>query len=219
VAIVVHRFSDGGWLDHIALGVPDTLAAVEQLRAQTGAEIFSPEEPETGQWYLSAGLPLDEGRFVEIIGPAPGVDGHPFADILRSLPEPQLVFWYLRTGDWDTVATRADHAGWPLTRVEEVDDPRFHSYRRAGFGHRLDPVVPNLIEWRRRRPGSTDNGVCSITEFRLGHPEPAPIAGLLTALGCDQPVELAPRPSLTLDLATPHGPVRLEGIGNPIDGS
>jgi catechol 2,3-dioxygenase-like lactoylglutathione lyase family enzyme len=217
--MTLHRFSDGGWLDHIAWAVPDTEAAVEVLRARTGAEIVGPTEPEAGQWYLSAGLPLQEGRFLEVIGPAPGVTGHPFGEILRSLPEPRLLFWYVRAVDWDEVDYRVRALGWPLNRIEEVDDPRFHAYRRAGFGERLDPVVPNIIEWRRRRPGSEDDGDCTLTDFRLGHPDPAPISRLLQAIDCDMEVDTAPRPSLSLELDTPNGPMRLEGVGNPIDGT
>ena len=217
--MAVHQFADGMWLDHIAWGVPDTVAGVEQLRELTGAEMFAPGEPEAGQWYLSAGLPFQDGRFLEVIGPAPGVTGHPLGDLLRSLQEPRLLFWFLRVENWDDLARRTEAVGRPLSRIEEVDDERFHSYRRAGIGPGLDPVMPNVIEWRRRRPGSTDDGVCRISDFRLGHPDPSSINAVLAALGTDMTVAEAARSTLTLELSTPNGVVRLDGIGNPIDGT
>jgi hypothetical protein len=215
----IHRFPDGTWLDHVAWAVPDTAAGVEHLRALTGADVHVPDAPETGQWYLSAGLPLGDGRFLEVIGPAPGVRGHPFGEFLRALPEPRLLFWYVRATDWDEVERLARGAGRPLSRVEDVDDPDVHAYRRGGLGQELDPVVPNVIQWRRRRPGSLDDGTCRLASFTIGHPEHSSIAHLLTTLGVDMPVAPAPSPRLDLELATPNGVVRLEGVGNPLTGS
>jgi hypothetical protein len=213
-----HQFPDGTWVDHVAWAVPDTIAGVEQLRELTGAEIEVPPEPEEGQWYLSAGLPLGAGRFLEVIGPAPGVVGHPFAELLRALPTPRLLFWYVRATDWDAATRLAEGAGWPLSRIEEVDDPQFHAYRRAGLGPDLDPVVPNVIEWRRRRSTWRDDAECAIERFDLGHPDHDSIATRLAALGIAMDVAPAERPTLTLHLRTRAGAVRLDGVGNPLLG-
>jgi hypothetical protein len=211
-----HRFPDGQWLDHVAWAVPDTGAGVAQLRELTGAAIDTPPAPESGQWYLSAGLPLGEGRFLEVIGPAPGVHGHPFADLLRSLPGPRLLFWYVRVVDWDAAAALAESAGWPLSRIEEVDDPQFHSYRRAALGPDLDPVVPNVIEWRRRRSTWRDDADCAVERFTVGHPDHESIATRLAAIGILLDVVHDEQPALRLELRTPNGSVRLEGLGNPL---
>ncbi|MEM9616245.1 MAG: VOC family protein [Actinomycetota bacterium] len=216
---IARPFPSGSRLDHIAWAVPDTRVGVADMVDRTGAQIKLYDEPEAGQFYHSAALRFADGQFLEILGPAPGVTGHPLTEYLRALPEGRLLFWYIRVDDWNRLEQAATSLDRPLSWVESVDDPRYHAYRRAGIGKDFDPAVPNAIRWDRRHVASDEDGVCRLAGFEVGHPDTGRLQRIHDELGTELVVAAADVPTLALEFDAPNGRIRLEGIGNPMAGT
>jgi hypothetical protein len=218
----VIRFPNGTVVDHIAWSVPDTAAGCAELAELTGVTPYLMPEAEPGAYYWSGGLNLGDGQLLEIVGPNPAFEGfHPLGALLKSIAQPRLLFWYVCTDDMQAYGRQAASAGRPLTTVESVEpeDPDYSSYERASLSGPIDPVVPNVIRWIRRRAEfrGPSTGV-TLQALRLGHPENDSISMLFAALGIDQAVTPAEQSTLELDLDTPRGVVTLRGEGNPAAG-
>jgi len=83
-------------VDHVALGVPDMPAALDQIASDTGATPFT-TEPEPGQWYWSGALALGPDSFFEILGPNPDFTGfHPIRTLISSYTKLRMAGLYLR---------------------------------------------------------------------------------------------------------------------------
>jgi hypothetical protein len=216
--MTVVRFPNGTVLDHIAFAVPDTRLGCEQLEELTGVAPHLMSEPEPGAYYWSGGLNLGGGQMLEVLGPNPAFQGfHPFHALLSSITEPRLLFWYILVDDMATYGQAAAAAGRPLTTVETVDpeDQTYSAYSRASLSGPLDPVVPNVIRWTRRRKAFTgDAGEVTLSAFRLGHPDHQELTELFARLDIAQAIAPAPTSVLELELNTPRGVVTLRGEGN-----
>lgn len=220
--MTIQKFPNGTVLDHIAWAVPDTVAGCEQLADMTGVRPHLMDRPEPGAYYWSGGLNLGDGQLLEVIGPNPDFDGfHPLLALLRAIGEPRLLFWYVHVDDLEGLAVLARAAGRPLTPIEHVEpeDPTYSAYKRCSLSGPIDPVVPNLISWSRRRQEFTGGSTgATLTAFRPAHPEADQINSLFATLGIDQAVGHAPEPTLELELSTPRGSVVLLGVGNLASG-
>jgi Glyoxalase-like domain len=218
----VIRFPNNSMVDHVAWAVPDTVAGCEAIADLTGVKPYLMAEPEPGAYYWSGGLNLGDGQFLEVVGPNPAFEGfHPLLGLLRSIPEPRLLFWYVHIADIETFADAALHAGRPLTEIETMDngDTAASSYRRCSLSGPIDPVVPNIISWQRRRREFTGPSTgATLAAFRTSHPDAQSLNALFEALGIEQHVELAEAATLEVDLHTPKGLVTLRGVGNPAAG-
>ena len=94
------RRSHGFQLDHIGLGVPNTRDGVKWVEEKTGAKVDL-HDPEPNQFYWSGSLAIGENSFLEIIGPNPNYKKfQPFGALLKTLSEPQLLFWYVAVEDF-----------------------------------------------------------------------------------------------------------------------
>lgn len=216
-------YPNGSMLDHIAWVVPDTKQGVEQIADLTGAQPFLMPEPEPGAYYWSGGLVIGDGpQLLEIIGHNPNYEGqHPFFQLLRSFPEPRLLFWYIALNDFDAFATQADTAGAPLSNVDHFvpPDESFSEYKRGVIGSQFSFVLPNVIQWIRRRKdwSHTPDRSCSMRSFVIEHPDPDALEQRYAQLGIVQPVHKGAQPALRLTLSTPRGLVDLSGVGEPLE--
>ena len=139
----------GTQLDHIALCVPDTKRGVEEIAAQIG---FQPvlTDPEPSQFYWSAAVPLGSGKFLEILGPNPALKKfNPFIEVVKRLPRPTPLFWYVATDDFAAFETAAKAARAPMERVEAIEHEKqgvVTDYTRGYLGPGFLSVSPNVIE-------------------------------------------------------------------------
>ncbi|MEL6172414.1 MAG: VOC family protein [Pseudomonadota bacterium] len=207
--------SNGLPIDHFALGVPDTEKGAADLERLTGAKVYL-LPPEPGQWYRSAGLRLGEDCALEILGPNPAwTKFHPLHRLVSRLEQPEILFWYVSTDDFDGMIKTAKAAGAPMERIERInqeDNPALSRYDRGVLGPGFVSQRPCVIEWKRRNLSNTDEPVCSLKAFELSHPKPEPFNALFQALGISISVASG-RSQLTAKLATPNGEVLLKGNG------
>lgn len=211
------RRSHGFQLDHIGLGVPNTEDGVKWVEEQTGAKVDL-HDPEPDQFYWSGSLAIGEESFLEIIGPNPNYKKfQPFAALIKSLSEPQLLFWYIAVTDFQAFKTIARQTKSKLERVEGVNIESGEgvqaSYWRGLIGPGFLSERPNVIEWLKRPDReSLDTPVCKLTDFRLVNPQADQINDVFGKLGIDVPVSKGAS-SIGMTIDTPNGPWSLENEG------
>lgn len=196
-------------IDHVAVAVRDTAEGAARIADITGAEPFI-VDPEPGQWYHSGALPLDGGRFLEILGPNPAHRGfHPLKLAMRAWSEPRLLFWYVAVADFASFEDRARRAGVALSQVQSVDATGAggSAYRRGIVGAHFRSQWPCVIEWRTRPERPQPTVGCRLERLELTHPSPEALNQPLAALGFA--TRIAPGPdAIALELSTPRGEVR-----------
>jgi len=208
--------------DHVVLGTFDTRAGADWLSDQTGAKV-TVTEPEPGQWYHSAVLPLKQGSFVEVLGPNPAHKGfHPIKQLLSGYDTPRPLFWHLATDDFDGFCARLDAAGAQADRIEELDSEGAsgrRAYKRAIVGPGFRTVRPCFIQWIAR-PDRTgvEAPVCSAVAFSVRDREPEKLNRIFEALGLALRATQGPQ-TLSVDLDTPKGKVVLSGDGQSFEGA
>lgn len=200
--------------DHVVLGTRDTREGAAWIAEKTGvAPVLT--DPEPGQWYHSAALPLGDGAMLEILGPNPAHRGfHPFKTLLAALDPPELIFWHLGTEDFDAFCAAAAAAGAPVERIEEISSEGRHgrrAYRRGVVRPGFRSVRPCVIEWTARpiHP-EMSNPTCAARRFAVHDPAPEKLNHLFEALGLDLRATAGPQ-KMSLELDSPKGPVHLNG--------
>ncbi|MEM7143191.1 MAG: VOC family protein [Actinomycetota bacterium] len=215
---VATPLADGGRVDHIFWGVPDTEAAVEMLALRTGVRANIGMRPEPSFPTLAAAISLGHERFFEIHGPNPEYDGpdHFLHGLLSSLREPRLLLWYARSTDLDRTAEQLEAAGerfepWAAA-ADEWDNADLSTYRAGCIaGENLNPSIPYLIEWRDRSELDTKlvTGM-SLSRLWVTAKDPARTTAVHEMLGIDIPIESAVRDGFFVELDTPNGLVLVE---------
>ena len=212
--------SHGLPLDHVGLGVSDTEQGARQIERLTGVEI-SLRDPEPGQWYWSGAVALGRDSFLEIIGPNPAWRGfNPIRQHLKGLKKPELLFWYVETGDFDRFAKAAKECGAPVERIERInteDDPAYSRYVRGIIGPGFISQRPNVIEWQRRHFEHGSEGSCRLTDLRLTHPQAGRLNAVFEELGIAVSVQKGPS-SIGISLEKPAGEVSFDNPGMDIVG-
>ncbi|MEM9247847.1 MAG: VOC family protein [Pseudomonadota bacterium] len=209
--------------DHVALGVSDTEAGAAWLHARTGAAVFA-TEPEEGQWYWSAVMPLPDGASLEVIGPNPAHRGfHPIKEHLLSLETPSLLFWHLGTDHFDSFCNVAAQVGAPVERIEHLDTESPYGrrvYTRGIVGPGFRSTRPCVICWktRPRPPGAEGPAQCAVTGFALTSPKYSALNRLLDALDLPMRAKEGPE-AIALQLTTPKGAVTLSSPGIVFEGA
>ena len=220
---LIIRRAHGFQVDHIGICVPDTKEGVRWLEEKTGAKVRL-AKPEPGQWYQSGGLNIAKDSFLEVVGPNPDWQKfHPINAVFKSLPGPQILFWYIAVSDFESFRQSVKSTGRSIQRIEKINidrsAPNHASYIRGFLGSGLFTQRPNIIQWLSRPDGFEDAPLeCTLTGFRLAHPEAQKINKVIDCLGIDIPVEQGPaKISLTLD--TPKGTVVIENEGIALQGA
>lgn len=211
------RRSHGFQLDHIGLGVPNTRDGVKWVEEKTGAKVDL-HDPEPNQFYWSGSLAIGENSFLEIIGPNPNYKKfQPFGALLKTLPEPQLLFWYVAVEDFAAFQALARQSKAKLERVEAVNieggEAAQASYWRGLIGPGFLSERPNVIQWLKRpNRESPEAPVCKLTDFRLSNPQADEINAAFEKLGIEAPVTIGAS-SIGVTIETPKGPWSIENEG------
>ena len=214
---LIIRRSHGFQLDHVGLGVPDTEAGVKLIEEQTGASVDL-HDPEPWQWYRSGSLSIGVESSLVFIGPNPYYKHlQPVASLLKTLPEPQLLFWYIAVTDFAAFKALAKSHKAKLERVEGVNidagESAHASYWRGLVGPGFMSERPNVIEWiKRPNRESTEAPACQLTEFRLANPKAKQINAVFQKLGIETEVQTGPS-SIASTSNTPKGALSFENSG------
>ncbi|MEM1133803.1 MAG: VOC family protein [Pseudomonadota bacterium] len=198
----------GGSLDHIALGVPDTVKGAQQIAEMTGVEPFLGPQPGPEQFYWSAALRLGSGRFLEILGPNPDWTGfHPMVDTIKRFTQPQLLFWYVATDDIKAFGEASAALNAPLEMQQTFEHKREDitvSYTNAVIGPGFRSTRPCVIEWHSRSEWMEGEAQLGMKNLQLSSPIAETLNALFASLGIAQIVSEGPE-MMTLALDTPKG--------------
>lgn len=160
------RRSHGFQLDHIGLGVPNTEDGVKWVEEQTGAKVDL-HDPEPDQFYWSGSLAIGEESFLEIIGPNPNYKKfQPFAALIKSLSEPQLLFWYIAVTDFQAFKTLARQTKSKLERVEGVNIENDEGAQASYWRGLIGPGLPKCHRMAQT-PSSRVSGHAGLQTHRL----------------------------------------------------
>ena len=211
------RRSHGLQLDHIGLGVGDTREGVKWVEEHTGATVEL-HDPEPDQWYWSGSLSIGEVSYLEIIGPNPEwTKFQPFNALLKSLKEPQLLFWFIAVMDFKKFQATARENKVKLQQIEAINidarDDKNASYWRGVIGPGFMTERPNVIEWVRRPQRETNTPAqCRLKGFRLANPDADQINSVFQSLGIELSAANGPS-KIGITLETPRGDWVIENAG------
>lgn len=214
---IASPLADGGWVDHIFWGVPNTEEAVEALADRTGIRANIGMNPEPSFPTLAAAISLGHQRFFEIHGPNPNYNGpdHYLNGLLRNLRKPRLLLWYVRSTDLTWASEQLENGGerfepWAAA-AEEWDNADLSTYRSGCIeGENFNPSIPYLIEWRDRKDlGKLVTGL-ALSRLWVKAKDPERTAAVHKLLGIEVQIEADERNRICLELDTPKGLVRID---------
>ena len=205
-------------LDHIVLATPDVQASVAEIEAATGIRA------ELGGHFQGRGvynhlLALQDGAYLEIIGPDPAQADHegPLPFGMHIDGGPHVPHWCAKAGD--TIAERcaaAKAAGFDIGEVRPLgrvlpDGTRLDWHLTVGgWPPPLGGLVPFLIDWgEARHPSTTAVEGIRLVSFRGEHPDPSEVRRAHEAMGVELEVAEAPQPALIAVLEGPKGQITL----------
>lgn len=202
-------------LDHVLWAVPDLDAGAALFEQLTGvAPVVGGTHPGFGTRNALSGLSAT--TYIEIIAPDPAQElpGTMGAGI-AALPAPQMHTFSLACDDLEAVAARATAAS--IT----VEDPIPMS-RKTPQGVQLNWRImrladarwpgrlPFFIDWQGSpHPAGTTPGGATMDRFIALDPDPAGLAAVYAAIGCDVPVHAGAVTGFVATFATPNGTVVL----------
>jgi hypothetical protein len=203
-------------LDHLVLAAPHLEQAVAWFAEVTGVP------PAPGGSHIGLGtanhlVALGGGGYLEIIGPDPvqpdPARPRPFG--IDDLTAPRLVTWAVGTDDLDATLVRARAAGYdpgePLAMSRRTPDDDVLAWRLTPARFDVaDGLVPFLIDWGTT-PHPTTRGLplTPLLQFAARHPDPAPVAEALGALGVELTLTTGAPPALTAVIEGRDGAVPL----------
>lgn len=205
-------------LDHIVLAAQDVQAAVEEIAAATGvrAELGGRFE---GRGVYNHLLALQDGAYLEIIGPDPQQAGHegalPFG--MHLTEETKVAHWCAKAGaKIEQRVASAREAGYDLGAVQPLgrvlaDGTRL-DWRLSigGWPPLMGGLVPFLIDWGDAlHPSETAVKGCTLVDFHAEHPDPESVQAGLAAVGVELRVERGDEAALFATLEGPGGRITL----------
>lgn len=205
-------------LDHIVLAAQDVQAAVEEIAAATGvrAELGGRFE---GRGVYNHLLALQNGAYLEIIGPDPQQAGHegalPFG--MHLTEETKVAHWCAKAGaEIEQRVASAREAGYDLGAVQPLgrvlaDGTRL-DWRLSigGWPPLMSGLVPFLIDWGDAlHPSETAVKGCTLVDFHAEHPDPESVQAGLAAVGVELRVERGDEAALFATLEGPGGRIAL----------
>ncbi len=205
-------------IDHIVLAVQDVQAAVEEVAEATGvrAELGGRFE---GRGVYNHLLALQDGAYLEIIGPDPQQAGHegPLPFGLHLADQRRVPHWCAKAGaEIEQRVAAAREAGYDIGEVRPLGRVLADGTRLdwrlsvASWPPLLDGLVPFLIDWGdARHPSTTAVAGCTLVDFHGEHPDPEAVGAALEALGVELRVERADAPALAATLEGPGGRITL----------
>lgn len=208
----------GGLVDHVVVAAPDLEQGGDHVERLLGVR------PAAGGTHAGWGthnalLSLGPRTYLEVIAPDPGqpppARPRPFG--VDDVKGPRLVSWVVSVPDLqERVAVARSEGvavGVPLAMSRTRTDGRTLRWRLSDPGEPVDGgLVPTLISWEGAdHPAATAPPGCTLLELYAEHPDPAALGRRLGCVGVTMRIDRGARPRLRAVVATPGGPVPLDG--------
>ncbi len=203
-------------VDHLIVAAPDLDEGRARVEELLGVEpAFGGQHPGFGT--RNALVSLGKGRYLEIVGPDPGLPDPEGARLfgVDDLEAPKLVTWVAKGTELESLVDRADRAGSWLGSVHsggrKQPDGSFLAWKVTDpFMPREGGIIPFFIDWGETpHPSETAPAGCELADLRAEHPDADRVRGLLDGLGLDLQVESGPAPALIATIRGPRGAVEL----------
>ncbi len=205
-------------VDHLLLGAADLDRGIQWVEERTGVRpVVGGTHP--GRGTRNALLSLGGKRYLEVIAPDPAQTTYTFQIDVRTVKEPRLITWAAGSTDIDALARRAKTAGrdvfGPSDGSRARPDGKLLRWRTLGVPSTLaangvEPI-PFFIQWAADsvHPSTDSPGGCTLTAFRMVHPNPAAVRAVLAAFDIDADVQAGSAAGLHASLTTPKGTLAL----------
>ncbi|MBL8672057.1 MAG: VOC family protein [Alphaproteobacteria bacterium] len=203
-------------LDHLLWGAADLDRGCDAVERLLGIRP-KPGGVHPGLGTRNALLAFGQDTYLEVIAPDPAQDireGVP--QMLRDLRDPGLITWCARGAVLAELPAKL--AGLPVTcsgviamarQRPDGGTLRWQVLRLSDHG--LGAVVPFFIDWMDSpHPARALPDAGRLASVSVTHPEPQRVDALYAAVGLKERVARAAPPSLTAEVETPKGRVRLE---------
>ena len=207
-------------LDHLLIGAPTLERGIAWLEERTGVRAArGGSHPGLGTWNALASL--GPRQYLEIIAPDPGQAGVEtfYVPGLRDLKEPKIAAWAAQGGELASRFVAALPSGFSCEPPRQGSRVRPDGSRLAwtlAFPRHLqhgtfDGTLPFFIEWQslESHPGRITPCGLTLRAISIQHPEPEAVRGALRAFDIECAVSHSPTVSISAELGTPRGPVRL----------
>lgn len=205
-----------GEIDHVILAAPQLEPAAAELKARTGVETVFGGVHVSGDT-ANRLASLGHGRYLELLGPAPGREPFDEGAVLAKLAGLQPFGFAVAVKDAEAEAARLRAAGLKVSPVQPggrttpqgaklswktfaVDDPDFCA------------VLPFFIEWGpgKPHPSTTSPAGAALARLRVFHPKAVALGRLFQAMGV--PIEPEAGPArLEITLKGPKGEATFSG--------
>ena len=203
-------------VDHLVYATPDLALGINTLERLLGVRA-TPGGQHPGMGTRNALLALGPSTYLEIIGPDPDQPklATPRRFGIDELTAPRLTTWVANGKDLDGFVTRARRNGVMLGDViagsRKRPDGVVLSWRYTDPSIVLaNRLIPYVIDWGTSpHPAATAAPGVKLVALRAEHPDAPRVQKMLTQIGFDLPVRMAPRPALIATLDSPKGRVEL----------
>lgn len=203
-------------LDHFMWAASDLDAAVAVFERLSGVRAgIGGVHP--GRGTRNALASLGPALYLEIIAPDPAqkLAGTP-GEALAALTAPRINALVGASRDLEAVKKAYEAGGIASDILDGGRNTPSGDFIRWRIliprANDLGAFAPLFIDWLDTvHPGRTSTPGCTLQRFEAGHPQGENIGGLWRSLGLDIAVVKADRPCFVADLATPAGPLRLNG--------
>lgn len=206
-------------IDHIILAVPDLAkGSVETGELLSVDPTPGGDHPDLGTANSLVGL--DDGIYLEIIGPAGRNNTGKFAESLAKLRHPELIGFAMQARDLEAVRAAAITAGIAAGEIRDgsrkTPDGSMLKWRTMSIS---DPayafLVPFFIDWgQTAHPSATSVSGPKLIAWEVGHPDPRGLQKIYDTLGIAITVATASRPFLRARIAAGDRTVVLLGTGS-----
>lgn len=202
--------ADAPHIDHILLGAADLDRAVAQVADRTGMQpVYGGKHPRGTH---NALLSLGGRSYLEIIALQPGVERLEDFPDLRGAEQPVPIDWAVAGGDMSSMRQRLEKGGFRLAPAASGSRATPDGQTLRWESARLEnspSQAPFFIAWSpgTPHPSATAPAGCTLAAFRIGSPDSAALARMLSALSMTADVEQTAAPGLTLTIDCPKGRV------------
>ncbi len=203
-------------LDHIVIAAPDLHALVAEFHGLTGVRP-TPGGRHEGRGTANHLVGLGKGRYIELIGPDPTQDEPEQPRPLRvdEVADTTVVGWAVRPDDLSRQVAAARDAGYdpgdPNPMDRRTPEGKVLAWHLTPPEGGLGGTIPFLIDWLDTDHPSEGLPAVTLLSLTLTHPDPSSVRAALEAVNAlDLATDiLQGEVSLTLELETPHGRVRI----------
>lgn len=202
-------------IDHLIYLAPDLEVGINEIEKITGVRpMITGRHLQWGTW--NAMLSLGDDCFFEIIAIDPSQSRREKYILgLENLTESKMYRWVAKSDRIDQQIERARNAGFSIGEKQDgervkPDGSKLKWTLTDPMADEGNGLIPFLIDWKDSpHPGASTPTGCELINIRATHPKADQIRQMLRVLDLELDVQRGENISLTVELQTPNGIVKI----------